>query len=199
MGVVPCRSKHNLKVREHKILGPYVEGLSKLAVTSFQVSLLFPHTHTHTLLDPTRTHTHTHTHSYTHTHGPTPSHTHTHGPTPSHAHTTCDCMLCSPPQDINDLMSEGNKSRTVAATQMNAESSRSHAVFSMVLTQMDFDPASKVSSHTTCCLALTVFSDILCVSCPQCVVRVTMLSMCRVCVVPVTMLSMCGVCVVWSV
>ena len=47
-------------------------------------------------------------------------------------------------QDINDLMSEGNKSRTVAATQMNAESSRSHAVFSIVLTQTVFDPASQV-------------------------------------------------------
>ena len=41
-------------------------------------------------------------------------------------------------------MSEGNKSRTVAATQMNAESSRSHAVFSIVLTQTVFDPASQV-------------------------------------------------------
>ena len=41
-------------------------------------------------------------------------------------------------------MSEGNKSRTVAATQMNAESSRSHAVFSIVLTQTLFDPSSQV-------------------------------------------------------
>lgn len=48
------------------------------------------------------------------------------------------------PQDINNLMSEGNKSRTVAATQMNAESSRSHAVFSIVLTQTMFDPTSQV-------------------------------------------------------
>ena len=45
----------------------------------------------------------------------------------------------------NDLMSEGNKSRTVAATQMNAESSRSHAVFSIVLTQTMFDPTSQVT------------------------------------------------------
>ena len=45
-------------------------------------------------------------------------------------------------------MSEGNKSRTVAATQMNTESSRSHAVFSIVLTQTEFDPASQV-----CCTA----------------------------------------------
>ena len=76
------RGKHSLKVREHKSLGPYVEGLSKLAVTSFK--------------------------------------------------------------DINELMSEGNKSRTVAATQMNAESSRSHAVFSIVLTQTEFDPKTQV-------------------------------------------------------
>ncbi len=71
-----------MKVREHKFLGPYVESLSKLAVSSFK--------------------------------------------------------------DIDELMSEGNKSRTVAATQMNAESSRSHAVFSIVLTQTDFDAASNV-------------------------------------------------------
>jgi len=30
-------SKHNLKVREHTILGPYVDGLSTLAVSSFEV------------------------------------------------------------------------------------------------------------------------------------------------------------------
>ena len=74
--------KAALKVREHSTLGPYVEGLSKLAVTSFK--------------------------------------------------------------DISDLMLEGNKSRTVAATQMNAESSRSHAVFSIVLTQTKFDVAAEV-------------------------------------------------------
>ena len=36
--------------------------------------------------------------------------------------------------EIENLMEEGNKSRTVAATNMNTESSRSHAVFSIVLT-----------------------------------------------------------------
>ena len=77
-----CRGKQTLKVREHKILGPYVESLSRLAVTSFN--------------------------------------------------------------DISELMSEGNKSRTVAATQMNAESSRSHAVFSIGLTQTMFDPRTQV-------------------------------------------------------
>ena len=29
--------KHSLRVREHNILGPYVDGLSTLAVSSFQV------------------------------------------------------------------------------------------------------------------------------------------------------------------
>ena len=48
-------------------------------------------------------------------------------------------------QDIESIMLEGNKSRTVAATQMNAESSRSHAVFSIVLTQTLFDPETNVS------------------------------------------------------
>lgn len=31
------RSRQSLKVREHKVLGPYVDGLSQLAVTSFEV------------------------------------------------------------------------------------------------------------------------------------------------------------------
>ena len=30
------KSKPNLRVREHPLLGPYVEDLSKLAVTSFE-------------------------------------------------------------------------------------------------------------------------------------------------------------------
>ncbi|KAK6760088.1 hypothetical protein RB195_021560 [Necator americanus] len=67
-------NKHHLKVREHKILGPLVDGLSVLAVDSFQ--------------------------------------------------------------QIASLIEEGNKSRTVAATNMNAESSRSHAVFNITLTQI---------------------------------------------------------------
>ncbi|KJH45689.1 kinesin motor domain protein [Dictyocaulus viviparus] len=67
-------NKHHLKVREHKILGPLVDGLSVLAVNSFE--------------------------------------------------------------QIASLIEEGNKSRTVAATDMNAESSRSHAVFNITLTQI---------------------------------------------------------------
>lgn len=72
------RGNHaTLRVREHKILGPYVEGLTKLVVSSFK--------------------------------------------------------------DIETLMIEGNKARTVAATNMNTESSRSHAVFNIVLSRSEYD------------------------------------------------------------
>uniref|UniRef100_A0A914XCF0 Kinesin-like protein unc-104 n=1 Tax=Plectus sambesii TaxID=2011161 RepID=A0A914XCF0_9BILA len=78
-------SKRNLKVREHKIFGPYVDGLSTLAVSSYE--------------------------------------------------------------QIASLMEEGNKSRTVAATNMNSESSRSHAVFNIRLTQILIDLESGVSGE----------------------------------------------------
>ncbi|XP_034951830.1 kinesin-like protein KIF13B isoform X3 [Chelonus insularis] len=81
----PKPNKQSLKVREHNVLGPYVDGLSQLAVTSYQ--------------------------------------------------------------DIDNLMTEGNKSRTVAATNMNSESSRSHAVFSVVLTQTLTDSKSGVTGE----------------------------------------------------
>ncbi|CAG7819589.1 unnamed protein product [Allacma fusca] len=67
----------NLKVREHPILGPYVEDLSKLAVTSYK--------------------------------------------------------------DIFELMDNGNKARTVASTNMNETSSRSHAVFTLIFSQSKLD------------------------------------------------------------
>ncbi|KAM7345491.1 kinesin heavy chain 73 isoform 1-T1 [Cochliomyia hominivorax] len=81
----PKPNKQSLKVREHNVLGPYVDGLSQLAVASYQ--------------------------------------------------------------DIDNLMTEGNKSRTVAATNMNAESSRSHAVFSVVLTQILTDQTTGVTGE----------------------------------------------------
>lgn len=81
----PKPNKQSLKVREHNVMGPYVDGLSQLAVASYQ--------------------------------------------------------------DIDNLMTEGNKSRTVAATNMNAESSRSHAVFSVVLTQILTDQATGVTGE----------------------------------------------------
>ncbi|VDM40860.1 unnamed protein product [Toxocara canis] len=75
----------NLRVREHPLLGPYVDDLTKLAVCSYQ--------------------------------------------------------------DICDLMDEGNKARTVAATNMNSTSSRSHAVFTIVLTQNRHDPDTNLDTE----------------------------------------------------
>uniref|UniRef100_A0A6Q2Z0E2 plus-end-directed kinesin ATPase n=1 Tax=Esox lucius TaxID=8010 RepID=A0A6Q2Z0E2_ESOLU len=79
------KNKGNLRVREHPLLGPYVEDLSKLAVTSYN--------------------------------------------------------------DINDLMDAGNKARTVAATNMNETSSRSHAVFTIVFTQKKYDSETELSTE----------------------------------------------------
>lgn len=42
-------------------------------------------------------------------------------------------------KDIKDLIDLGNKSRTTAATRMNETSSRSHAVFTIILTQRKYD------------------------------------------------------------
>ncbi|XP_071598313.1 kinesin-like protein KIF13B isoform X2 [Heliangelus exortis] len=81
----PKGSRQSLKVREHSVYGPYVDGLSKLAVASYK--------------------------------------------------------------DIESLMSEGNKSRTVAATNMNEESSRSHAVFKIILTHTLYDVQSGTSGE----------------------------------------------------
>ncbi|XP_048397683.1 kinesin-like protein KIF1A isoform X16 [Stegostoma tigrinum] len=79
------KNKGNLRVREHPILGPYVEDLSKLAVTSYN--------------------------------------------------------------DISDLMDSGNKARTVAATNMNETSSRSHAVFNIIFTQKAHDTIPETTSE----------------------------------------------------
>ncbi|XP_044137994.1 kinesin-like protein KIF1B isoform X11 [Bufo gargarizans] len=79
------KNKGNLRVREHPLLGPYVEDLSKLAVTSYT--------------------------------------------------------------DIADLMDAGNKARTVAATNMNETSSRSHAVFTIVFTQRKLDIETNLSTE----------------------------------------------------
>jgi hypothetical protein len=50
-------------------------------------------------------------------------------------------------REIEDIMDEGSKARTVAATNMNATSSRSHAVFTIVFTQSKYDPDSGVMSE----------------------------------------------------
>ena len=59
-------------------------------------------------------------------------------------------------------MIEGNKSRTVAATNMNTESSRSHAVFNIVLTRSEYDKQTEVSNILAVCseLLLTVCGQI---------------------------------------
>ncbi|GAA6029561.1 hypothetical protein JCM8097_000938 [Rhodosporidiobolus ruineniae] len=46
--------------------------------------------------------------------------------------------------DIEHLMDEGTKARTVAATQMNETSSRSHAVFTLLVTQKRLDADTKM-------------------------------------------------------
>ncbi|KAL7422898.1 hypothetical protein Q5752_002195 [Cryptotrichosporon argae] len=45
------------------------------------------------------------------------------------------------------LMDEGNKARTVASTNMNETSSRSHAVFTLILTQKRLEPATKMTGE----------------------------------------------------
>ncbi len=81
----PKNKNNNLKVREHPIMGPYVEDLSKLVVKSYK--------------------------------------------------------------DVEFLIDEGNKARTVAATNMNETSSRSHAVFTIIFTQKRYDVQTDLSTE----------------------------------------------------
>ncbi|KAL1980478.1 hypothetical protein VTN96DRAFT_4034 [Rasamsonia emersonii] len=50
-------------------------------------------------------------------------------------------------QEIQNLMDEGNKARTVAATNMNETSSRSHAVFTLTLTQKRHDAETSMDTE----------------------------------------------------
>ena len=70
----PSTPQQRLKIREHPKLGPYVVGLTRRFVTSWQ--------------------------------------------------------------DMKDLLAEGQGNRTIGATDMNQQSSRSHTVFSMTITQV---------------------------------------------------------------
>ncbi|GBC07139.1 hypothetical protein RclHR1_07290001, partial [Rhizophagus clarus] len=79
------RNKKSLKVREHPVLGPYVEDLSKLVVNSFD--------------------------------------------------------------DIESLLDEGNKLRTVSATNINETSSRSHAIFTLLVTQKRHDSRTNIDTE----------------------------------------------------
>ncbi|PKS07716.1 hypothetical protein jhhlp_006324 [Lomentospora prolificans] len=57
-------------------------------------------------------------------------------------------------QEIENLMDEGNKARTVAATNMNETSSRSHAVFTLMLTQKKFDAETKMEMEKVAKISL---------------------------------------------
>ncbi|KAG6359454.1 hypothetical protein INS49_012975 [Diaporthe citri] len=57
-------------------------------------------------------------------------------------------------QEIENLMDEGNKARTVAATNMNATSSRSHAVFTLMLTQKTVDTDTKMEMEKVAKISL---------------------------------------------
>ncbi|KAF8164906.1 kinesin-like protein [Crassisporium funariophilum] len=50
-------------------------------------------------------------------------------------------------EDMMTLMDEGNKARTVAATNMNETSSRSHAVFTLLLTMKRHDEATNLDTE----------------------------------------------------
>ncbi len=56
--------------------------------------------------------------------------------------------------EIENLMDEGNKARTVAATNMNETSSRSHAVFTLILTQKRNDVEMKMSTEKAAKISL---------------------------------------------
>ncbi|CAG9943450.1 unnamed protein product [Clonostachys rosea f. rosea IK726] len=57
-------------------------------------------------------------------------------------------------QEIEHLMDEGNKARTVAATNMNETSSRSHAVFTLMLTQKKKDIETKMEAEKVAKISL---------------------------------------------
>ncbi|KAF7545698.1 hypothetical protein G7Z17_g8984 [Cylindrodendrum hubeiense] len=63
-------------------------------------------------------------------------------------------LVVSSFQEIEHLMDEGNKARTVAATNMNETSSRSHAVFTLMLTQKKYDAETKMAMEKVAKISL---------------------------------------------
>lgn len=57
-------------------------------------------------------------------------------------------------QEIQHLMDEGNKARTVAATSMNETSSRSHAVFTLTVTQKRHDVETRMDTEKVAKISL---------------------------------------------
>ncbi|KAL8696547.1 MAG: hypothetical protein Q9224_002739 [Gallowayella concinna] len=56
--------------------------------------------------------------------------------------------------EIQQLMDEGNKARTVAATSMNDTSSRSHAVFTLIVTQKRHDEETRMDTEKVAKISL---------------------------------------------
>jgi kinesin family member 1 len=63
-------------------------------------------------------------------------------------------LVVSSFHEIEHLMDEGNKARTVAATNMNETSSRSHAVFTLMLTQKKYDVETKMEMEKVAKISL---------------------------------------------
>ncbi|TVY29216.1 Kinesin-like protein [Lachnellula hyalina] len=63
-------------------------------------------------------------------------------------------LVVSSFNEIEHLMDEGNKARTVAATNMNETSSRSHAVFTLTLTQKKLDVETNMSMEKAAKISL---------------------------------------------
>ncbi|KAI9317238.1 hypothetical protein BX666DRAFT_1857633 [Dichotomocladium elegans] len=57
-------------------------------------------------------------------------------------------------EEINNLMDDGNKARTVAATNMNETSSRSHGVFTIYLTQKRHDDLTNLDTEKVARISL---------------------------------------------
>ena len=57
-------------------------------------------------------------------------------------------------EEIEHLMDEGNKARTVAATSMNETSSRSHAVFTLTVTQKRHDVETRMNTEKVAKISL---------------------------------------------
>ena len=57
-------------------------------------------------------------------------------------------------EEIEHLMDEGNKARTVAATNMNETSSRSHAVFTLTVTQKRHDEETRMDTERVAKISL---------------------------------------------
>ena len=57
-------------------------------------------------------------------------------------------------EEIEHLMDEGNKARTVAATNMNETSSRSHAVFTLTVTQKRHDEETRMDTEKVAKISL---------------------------------------------